>query len=66
MEFKVEAGQSIYSAIHGAKIQCLISGFKYVDTVFNGIRLRVSVDSYEEDIATIYNLKHQLRRYTGV
>lgn len=65
MEFKLEAGQSLWSAVNAAKTHCWVEGHQYVDMTFNGIRLRVSADSNEDDIATIYNLKHQLRGYTG-
>lgn len=55
-------GFSIHRAAQWAAGQALASGLESVEMVFNDLVLTVYWTSHPNDIATIYFLKHELRR----
>lgn len=58
---KAQPGESIYHAAQRAISYCQNFGVR--DTLkFNGIDIHVCRYSFDEDIATIYNLKMQIKR----
>jgi hypothetical protein len=62
MEITETAGGTIHDIVERAKNHCGILRVEFLDCAFNGISFRVSRNSNEYDIATIYNLKHKIRR----
>jgi hypothetical protein len=61
MKYEPEKGDSIYFAAQKA-IKLARENNQEVEFVFNEIRLIASPLSYDVDIATIYNLQHEIRR----
>lgn len=56
-----QSGESFYSAV--SRIQSeMLHREDYIDLIFNDISVRVSKNSNPHDIATIYDLKCELRR----
>ncbi len=61
MKYEAEKGMSIY----GASLAAVDMAAKYgveVELIFNGLTMFVSPFSHAADIATIYNLKSEIRR----
>ena len=56
-----EAGESFYGAVKKVQDSLRLEN-DYCDLEFNGIRVRVSKNSNIDDLSTIYNLKHTIRR----
>jgi hypothetical protein len=64
MIIHAEPGMNFYQAINKAH-EGLYWETDYVDLIFNGIRIRVSKNSNNDDLATIYDLKRRLELYEG-
>lgn len=56
-----EKGESFHGAVEKVKNSLRFDN-DYCDLEFNGIRVRVSKNSNIDDLNTIYNLKHTIRR----
>jgi len=61
--YEPEKGESIYLVAQKA-VNIAYANHEEVEFAFNGIYLKVHYRSFADDIATIYNLKHELRRAT--
>lgn len=64
MRIEIEKGMTFHQALERAVIITQERG-GYVDFTFNGIDVTFHENSYPNDIATIYDLKCQLRRIKG-
>jgi len=62
MEFVPEKGTSFHDAVRECKKEIVRTGRLYMMMTFNEINVTISIDSNPDDIATIYDLKHELRR----
>jgi hypothetical protein len=56
-----ETGENFNNAVNRIKLS-LKDNNDYCDLEFNEIRIRVSKNSNIDDLATIYDLKHTIRR----
>ena len=65
MQIDIPAGYSLYQAFKLAKEMIDLHNTSYVDFQFNKISLTVQRASVFNDIATIYDLKCELRRIKG-
>lgn len=63
MKIETQKGSNIYDSIRTAKTSLRENGLIDGILVFNDIELMVSANSLNEDIATIYFLKHKLNKY---
>lgn len=62
MIYEPDKDMAFYNAVRELKSILKQEGHKYRQMLFNDIYVIVSVDSNPDDIATIYDLKHKLRR----
>lgn len=63
MKIEASKGSNIYDSIRTAKTSLRENGFRGGILVFNEIELMISANSLDEDIATIYFLKHKLNKH---
>jgi len=61
MKIQANKGMNIYQAAQHA-VEIAAKNGTEVELVFNDLTMHVSPFSHADDIATIYSLKHQLRR----
>ena len=57
-----EPSESIYHAAARVRTRLATSCYSYATLVFNEVSIEVSMYSYPDDIATIYNLKMEIER----
>lgn len=62
MIYEPNKGIAFYDAVKELKTILKDSKSAYRMMLFNDIHVTVSVDSNPDDIATIYDLKHEIRR----
>jgi hypothetical protein len=62
MIYEPSKGLHFYGAITECKTEAKRLGLDSMIMRFNGIDVRVSVDSNSDDLATIYDLKRQLKK----
>lgn len=60
-----DKGISFRQAVRNLKVKMYKENRDYESMEFNGIVVTVSVDSLEDDIAIIHDLKHRIRQLEG-
>ncbi len=63
--YEPEKGMNFYQAVKTLQGILEEQGSRDRQMNFNGIYLYVSADSNPDDLATIYDLKNEIRRLTG-
>ncbi len=61
MIYEAEKGMAFYDVVKECKKQLKNSNSTYKQILFNEIYVTVSIDSNDDDIATIYDLKREIK-----
>lgn len=62
-QVEIDKGMSLWSAVAKAKEAAYEEGYGIVQIIFNNVKLLISEDSQDGDIAEIYRLKRKCGEY---